>query len=351
MIARVRDLNNSLNLRIQAFKAGGPQYCLNVWMGLTLDPEILESISGLRVEFSEIDTIDQMTPHSLSLDQIEFANQEIDKLLKKEAIERCQHEPGEFISPIFLREKKDGSHRLILNLKTLNTTTEKIHFKMESIYSILKLVFKNCWFTKIDLKDAYYSIPIHVDHRKFLKFYHNGELFQFCVLPNGYRHGPRKFTKLLKVPLSELRKRGVIISAFLDDGINIHIKPVVCLDNTVSTVSQYQELGFTVHPEPRSSFLPAQEIEFLGFMINSCEMSITLTPEKKNKMEKLCSEILKPKSVKIRQIASLLGKISSSFPAAKFGRLHYRGLESLKTGLCPVAIKISMPMLSWILMP
>ena len=78
MIARVRDLNNSLNLRIQAFKAGGTQYCLNVWKGLTLDPEILESISGLRVDFSDTDTIDhQMNPHYLSLDQIEFANQEI----------------------------------------------------------------------------------------------------------------------------------------------------------------------------------------------------------------------------------------------------------------------------------
>jgi len=36
-----------------------------------------------------------MNPHYLSLDQIEFANQKIDKLLKKEAIEKCHHEPGE----------------------------------------------------------------------------------------------------------------------------------------------------------------------------------------------------------------------------------------------------------------
>jgi len=56
MIARVRDLNNSLNLKIKMFKAGGTQYCLNVWKGLTLDPEILESISGLRVDFSDTDT-------------------------------------------------------------------------------------------------------------------------------------------------------------------------------------------------------------------------------------------------------------------------------------------------------
>ena len=39
-------------------------------------------------------------------------------LLKKGVIVESTHEPNEYISPIFLRPKKDGSHRLILNLKT-----------------------------------------------------------------------------------------------------------------------------------------------------------------------------------------------------------------------------------------
>ena len=37
----------------------------------------------------------------------------------------------------------------------------------------------------------------------------------------------------------------------------------------------------------------------------------------------------------MRTVASLLGKITSTFPAAKFGKLHYRGLEKCKTmALC-----------------
>jgi len=45
---------------------------------------------------------------------------EIDKLLLKGVLKVSSPEPGEFISPIFLRPKPDGSHRVILNLKPFN---------------------------------------------------------------------------------------------------------------------------------------------------------------------------------------------------------------------------------------
>ena len=50
-------------------------------------------------------------------------------LLKKGVIKETFHEPGEFISPVFLTPKSDGSVRLILNLKKLNEFMPYIHFK------------------------------------------------------------------------------------------------------------------------------------------------------------------------------------------------------------------------------
>ena len=58
---------------------------------------------------------------------------------------------------------------------------------------------------KLDIKDAYYSIPIEEFHQRFLKFKCEGKLYKFMVLPNGYTERPRKFTKLLKPPLATLR--------------------------------------------------------------------------------------------------------------------------------------------------
>ena len=73
-------------------------------------------------------------------------------------ITRCDHEEGEIYLPIFLKKKTDGSFRLILNWKSLNNNIEKQHFKLETITSVLNLVTSNLCFTKIDLKDAYYTI-------------------------------------------------------------------------------------------------------------------------------------------------------------------------------------------------
>ena len=42
--------------------------------------------------------------------------------------EISDHDPGEFISPIFVRPKKDGTTRMILNLQSLNEHVVYLHF-------------------------------------------------------------------------------------------------------------------------------------------------------------------------------------------------------------------------------
>ena len=60
---------------------------------------------------------------------------------------------------------KDGSFRLILNLKSLNKDMEYHHFKMETLQTAITLMHPQCWFASIDLKDAYLSVNVcEMDH-------------------------------------------------------------------------------------------------------------------------------------------------------------------------------------------
>ena len=58
-------------------------------------------------------------------------NTEISDLLSKGVITESVLERDEFISTIFLRPKKNGRHRMILNLKSLNQYVTYYHFKMD----------------------------------------------------------------------------------------------------------------------------------------------------------------------------------------------------------------------------
>ena len=45
--------------------------------------------------------------------------------------------------------KSDGSFRMILNLKKLNDHMPYIHFKMETVKSVLNVVTSNCYMAKL----------------------------------------------------------------------------------------------------------------------------------------------------------------------------------------------------------
>ena len=84
------------------------------------------------------------------------------------------------------------------------------------------------------------------------------------------------------------------------------------------------------HPE-KLIFVPSQEIEYLGFLINSFTITVRLTTEKKKNTFDLCQEVLLKEFVFIRLVSKPLSKFTSSFQAIKYGQFHYRDLERLKT--------------------
>ena len=89
----------------------------------------------MKIDFTEmpVSCMSSTRPTRFSSSECEVIEGKIQKLLEKNIIRPCPHEVEEIISNTFLRSKKDGSHRLILNLKNLNQFAECKHFKMDSL--------------------------------------------------------------------------------------------------------------------------------------------------------------------------------------------------------------------------
>lgn len=155
----------------------------------------------------------------------------------------------EFISNICIRPKKNGTYRMILNLKLLNCNVEYHHFKMETFKSAVNLVTRDCWFGSIDLTDAYYSCNVDKYNRRFLRFIWEGQKYQYTCLPNGFASAPRIFTKIMKPVFSTLRKKGQANVSYIDDSLVVSRTKAECVDNIHETVQLLDSLGLTVHPE------------------------------------------------------------------------------------------------------
>ena len=136
----------------------------------------------------------------------------------------------------------------------------------------------------------------------------------------------RIFTKFSKIPFSILREKGFLSVFFVDDSYLQGVDSEDCFSNVLNTTEILRSLGFTIHPD-KSKFIPTQCITFLGFILNSVQMTITLTLEKKEKILNLCHDILKEDVVTIRFLSKLIGNLVAAFPAVTLGPFYYRALE------------------------
>ena len=327
------EVNNSSNEvcseHVEIKIAGRLQQFFSAWETITSDKYILQAIKGYKIEF--IDNVEPRQTHlpweiGFNAQECDIVDQEIDKLLSKGVVIESKYENGEFISNIFLRRKKDGNYRMILNLKCFNENVSKHHFKMESLQSAVRLMKPGCYMASVDLKDAYYSVPIHQSHQKFLKFSWRGKLFQFTCLPNGLSSAPRCFTKILKPVYATLRRAGHDNVGYIDDQYLQGDTKDECLSNVSDTVALLTKLGFLIHPD-KSVLVPVQMITFLGFILDSIQMLVRPTLEKAQKLKTTCEKLLTKPEVTVQELAEAIGIIVSNFPGVEFGPLFYRGLE------------------------
>ena len=218
-------------------------------------------------------------------EQESIVKKEVALLKGKNIVAKANVENNTFVSGVFTRSKKDGSKRMILNLKRLNKFVDYKHFKMESLQNVLELIRPGVYMASIDLKDAFYSVPVHKNHQAYLTFFVE-EYLKFVCMPNGYGPAMRIFRKISKIPFSILREKGFISAVYVDDSYLQGGYYEDCFSIEIRT-----SLGFTIHTE-KSKFIQTQCITFLEFILNSVQMTTTLTLEKK-KILNLCHDILK----------------------------------------------------------
>ncbi|CAJ0963854.1 unnamed protein product [Ranitomeya imitator] len=194
------------------------------WQNISNSPWVVSVIQqGLLIEFDAPPPriLRVTSPSSRETQKLMMAG--IQDLLDSRAISIVPvNEQGEgHYSRIFMIKKPSGQSRIIINMKALNKYITYRKFKMESVKTAIPLIAPHSYMATIDLKDAYFHIPIHPRHRKYLRFavQFNQKIlhFQYNVLPFGISSAPRVFSRVMAEAVAHIRSQDIAIVPYLDD--------------------------------------------------------------------------------------------------------------------------------------
>ncbi|XP_073409965.1 uncharacterized protein [Dendrobates tinctorius] len=163
---------------------------------------------------------------------------------------------------------------------------------MESIRSTIRLLFPNCVMAGIDLKDAYYHLPIHNRFQKYLRVAVEVEgrirHFQYAAMPFGLSTAPRIFTKVMAEVMAYLRQKNTLIVPYLDDFLIIGNSVKQCTERVTDAISSFQSLGWIINIQ-KSRLDPQSLQTFLGFQLDSLTQRCLL-PQLQQKHVRILSD-------------------------------------------------------------
>lgn len=118
-------------------------------------------------------------------------------------------------SPVVLVKKKDGSDRLCVDSRKLNSVTVRDSYPLPRVSEILDRLGKTNFLSKIDLKDAFWQIPLSPDSKSKTAFSVPGHgLYQFTRLPFGLHNAAQCLQRLMNAVFGSTDCK---IFVYLDD--------------------------------------------------------------------------------------------------------------------------------------
>ena len=172
-------------------------------------------------------------------------------------------------SPLLPVKKKDGSVRLCVDFRRLNSVTRADPYYMCTLEEILERVGGSQCLSKIDLKKGFYQIEVDPADREKTAFVSPFGKFQFNRMPFGLRNAPSVFQRVMEIVLKSCYHCCVPyiddVVVFSGDGAE-HVRH---LREVLVALRQY---GLTVNRQ-KCEF-GKEQIEYLGHFIGRGQLAV-----------------------------------------------------------------------------
>lgn len=170
-----------------------------------------------------------------------------DDLLKRNIINiiyiYIKYSTSPYCSRVVPIRKKNGSIRLCVDLRPLNSRIVQQWYPFSLIEDCLSRLGNKNVFSLLDLKDGFHNIKIYSEYTKYFAFATPDGQFEYVRLPFGYSKVPAEFQRRLIQILQSLIKEDKIIvymddilvpSISVKDNLSVLKMVMILLKNTIS---------------------------------------------------------------------------------------------------------------------
>ena len=205
-------------------------------------------------------------PYSTPVALKEKVDEEISWLLGKGYIVPSS---SPWASPMVTVRKADGSARLCVDFRRINSLTRQTPFFMPRVEEVIEGIGKAKYISKLDLAKGFYQVPLTDEAQPKTAFTCHRGAFQFTRMPFGVKNAPACFQNLMQKVLAGVE---AFATAYMDDVVIFSSSWEDHVIHINSVLSLIGGAGLTVNP--KKCCWGGRAVEFLGHFIGEGNMTI-----------------------------------------------------------------------------
>ena len=176
-------------------------------------------------------------------------------------------------SPIVLVRKKDGTLRMCVDYRKLNSVTKPDKFPLPRIDDLLDQLGKSKYFSTLDLAAGFWQIRMNDSSKEKTAFVTQNGLFEFQVMPFGLTNAPAVFQRLMQRAISDLNppEGPDFVGVYVDDLLISSRTFEEHLDHLSKVMSRLRSANLKLKLTKCHFVRP--RVEYLGHVISSAGLS------------------------------------------------------------------------------